>query len=215
MSRAARRAVIAVVAAALAGCSLWPGTSGGADHAAPSTAAGTAWRSAGVSFVLPAGWVVYAGPALGTTTEVQAPISAISSLSGLDPADVTSALAGYDEVALGPGTGIVLITTPQQSDLDGTSKASVTTYLNALCRRQPTRCEHLVSFGERATAQGNAVVYVTVGGGGYYSGSVVLPYVDRGVTNATPQGRQVAVASTSEAVVERCIDALIGSLHQF
>jgi len=235
-SRARARAATALVGVAacmlLGGCSIWSGESGGSSgtSAAPTgfstgprattiqssahTAKGPAWRSDGVSFVLPAGWSVFSGADVVASPVAMASVREISSRSGLDSDRFAATLASYHQVGLGPDDGLVILTTIPQADQDATTRASVDEYLAALCQRQPTMCEHLVSFERRSTPQGETVVYVTVNDTGYYSGNVLLPYLDRGAGSVTPQGRRLGIGSSSSAMVDACIEAVLGSVRQ-
>ncbi len=236
-SRAGARAAAALVGVTagvlVAGCSIWSGVSGGssASPAAPTgfatepqatiiqsstlTSTGPAWHSDGVSFVLPAGWSVFSGADLAASPVAIQSVREISGRSGLDPERFAVTLSSYRQVGLGPDEGLVIMTTTPQADQDPTTEASVEQYLAALCQRQSTMCEHLVSFERRSTPQGEAVVYVTVNDSAYYSGTVLLPYLDRGNASVTPQGRRLGIGSSSRSAVDAGIEAVLGTLRQF
>lgn len=233
-ARARAAAVLVGVAAGmlLGGCSIWSQVSGGSSGtgAAPTglatepratilqssalTTEGPAWHSDGVSFVLPAGWSVFTGADLAASPVAMASVRAISGRSGLDPDGITASLASYHQVGLGPDHGLVILTTTPQADQDRATEASVDQFLATVCQRRPTLCERRVSFERSSTAQGAAVVYVTVDDTGYYTGNVMLPYLDRHNSSVTPQGRRLTIGSSSSVVVDASIEAVLGSVRQ-
>ena len=216
-------ALAAATLVAVGGCSSGGSGSPAAVGAARSTViasragtgSGATWDDPGISFVLPAGWGVFSGAHLTDDPVAMAGVRAVSGRSGLGATQFATTLSTYRTVGFGPDEGLVIVTTTPQADQDATTEASVNDYLAALCGRQPTMCERLVSFEHRSTPQGSAVVYVTVSGGDYVSGSILLPYVARSATGSSTQlGRRISVESSSRATVGSAVDAILASVRQ-
>ena len=224
LTSAGAAALAAAVMLSVGGCSSWGSGAGGrAGSTGQGTVAasnagvgsGDTWSDPGISFDLPAGWGVFSGAHLTDDPVAMAGVRAVSTRSGLDATQFATTLSTYRSVGFGPDEGLVIVTTTPQADQDATTEASVTDYLAALCGRQPTLCERLVGYDERSTPQGPAVVYVTVSGGGYVSGNILLPYVAPAATaSSTRLGRRVSVESGSSATVTATMDAILASVRQ-
>lgn len=147
-----------VVAIALVGgCSV--GTGGATVSRTPSAESGSGavirssavrlggptWQSGGVTFTLPEGWSIVAGTRLSADSAGITGLAAISDRLGFRPEDFATTLSTYDQVAFGPDAGLVIVTTTAQADLDAMTETGVQDYLHAVCSRQPTMCEELVS----------------------------------------------------------------------
>ena len=196
-----------------------PSAEGGSGAAIIQSAgqapSGPTWRDSGVTFTLPEGWSIVAGDRLSADSAGLSGLAAVSDRLGFQPEDFAVTLSSYDQVAFGPDAGLVIVTTTPQADQDAMTETAVRDYLHAVCSRQPTMCEELVSFEERQSAQGAVVVYLTRGQTGYLSANLLLPYVARaGASSTTRQGRRVSVEASTTATVAACVDAIVATVHQ-